>query len=218
MPEPDCPVIGINWYEAAQYCNWLSFKEGISESEWCYPKQLEPELPFALDPHYLSKTGYRLPTEAEWEFSCRAGTQTARPFGESGAWMTSYAWFLENSSQRTHAVGSKKPNDFGLFDVLGNAIEWTFQIYEPSGEKEDHDSKGIVLDREIARPFEGRVDCILRGGSFYYPAPSLRSANRNWNTPAFTESTFGFRIARTLRLPDSKPGGSSEDSQAKHSP
>jgi serine/threonine protein kinase/formylglycine-generating enzyme required for sulfatase activity len=204
MPESDCPVIGVDWYEAARYCNWLSLREGIPETEWCYPKYIDPKKPLTMKNNYLLMTGYRLPTEAEWEFACRAGAQTARPFGESAAWMASYAWFLENSQQRTHPVGSKKPNDFGLFDMLGNAIEWTFQIYDPSGECVVRDERGIMLDREIPTKVEGRIDCMLRGGSFYYDAPSLRSANRNWNHPGLRENTFGFRLARTVRIRDGK--------------
>jgi formylglycine-generating enzyme required for sulfatase activity len=204
MPEPDCSVIGINWYEAVRYCNWLSLKEGIRESEWCYPKNIDSKKPLMLSPNYLSGTGYRLPTEAEWEFACRSGTETARPFGESGVWMASYAWFLGNSDQRTHPVGSKKPNDLGLFDMLGNAIECTFQIYDPPGDYLVRDKRGVALDREIPRTIEDRRDCMLRGGSFYYDASFLRSANRNWNSPALRENTFGFRVARTLRIPDEK--------------
>jgi formylglycine-generating enzyme required for sulfatase activity/serine/threonine protein kinase len=208
MPEPECPVVGVTWYEAARYCDWLSRQEGIPESEWCYPGDIDPRKPLRLDSHYLSKTGYRLPTEAEWEFACRAGTQTARPFGESEAGMSSYAWFLENSDQRTHRVGSKMPNDLGLFDMLGNAIEWTFQIYDSPGDRLVTDGRGVVLDREIRGPIEARLDCMLRGGSFYYNVSSLRSANRNWNSPALRENTFGFRVARTLRLPDGTPAPS----------
>ena len=214
MPKPDCPVIGINWFEVARYCNWLSMKDGIPEPEWCYPKTIDPSKPLTLEPNYLSRTGYRLPTEAEWEFACRAGAQTARPFGESGAWLASYAWYLENSGQSTHAVGSKMPNDFGLFDMLGNAIEWTFKTYDPSGDDLIRDGGGVVLDREITRTLEGRLDCILRGGSFYYDASSLRSANRNWNSPALRENTFGFRVARTLRTPGGgKPRSQEQDTQ-----
>jgi formylglycine-generating enzyme required for sulfatase activity/serine/threonine protein kinase len=201
MPDPGCPVIGINFYEATRYCNWLNLKEGIPDSEWCYPKHIDPKKPLILSPNYLSRNGYRLPTEAEWELACRAGTQTSRPFGDSGAWMPAYAWFLENSLQRTHPVGSKKPNDFGLFDMLGNAIEWTFQIYDAPGDYLVRDSAGVLLDREITRIIEDRLDCMLRGGSFYYDVSSLRSANRNWNSPALRENTFGFRVARTLHIP-----------------
>ncbi len=198
MPEPDCPVIGVNWYEAARYCNWLSRKEGIPASQWCYPTDLRPDRPLAAVPDYLSKSGYRLLTEAEWEHACRAGSRTARPFGDSISWMPSYAWYLENSSQRTHPVGSKLPNDLGLFDMLGNAIEWTFQVYDPMGTNHMHNAGGVLIDREITEPLQDRLDCMLRGGSFYYDSTPLRSANRNWNSPTMRENTFGFRIARTL--------------------
>jgi formylglycine-generating enzyme required for sulfatase activity len=200
MPKPDCPVIGVNWYEAARYCNWLSLQEGIDPSQWCYPHDVDPERPLTLSPDYLRRTGYRLPTEAEWEFACRAGTETARPFGESEAWMPSYAWYLANSGQRTQPVGSKMPNDLGLFDMLGNAIEWTFQVLDPLENYPDQHRRSVVVDNEILTPINGRIDCMLRGGSFYYDAPSLRSANRNWNRPDLRENTFGFRTARTFYI------------------
>ena len=88
--------------------------------------------------------------------------------------------------------------------MLGNAIEWTFQIYDPSGDYLVRDKGGVALDREIPRTIEDRRDCMLRGGSFYYDASFLRSANRNWNSPGLRENTFGFRVARTLRIPGEK--------------
>jgi formylglycine-generating enzyme required for sulfatase activity len=89
--------------------------------------------------------------------------------------------------------------------MLGNAIEWTFQVYKPPQNNLLRDRSSVLLDREISRPLEDRLDCMLRGGSFYYDVSSLRSANRNWNSPALRENTFGFRLARTLKLPDGKP-------------
>ena len=195
MPEPECPVVGVNWYEAARFCNWSSLQEGIPESEWCFPPDIDPTRPLSLSPGYLSRTGYRLPTEAEWEFACRAGADTTRPFGDSEARMRSYAWFMDNSGLRTRPVGSKKPNDLGLFDILGNATEWTLTIRDSSGDYPISESGEIVLDDEVHNPISARDDCMLRGGSFYYPALNLRSANRNWNSPSLRENTIGFRLA-----------------------
>jgi formylglycine-generating enzyme required for sulfatase activity len=106
-------------------------------------------------------------------------------------------------------VGSKKPNDFGLFDTLGNAIEWTFQVYDPLGDHVVRNSRGVALDREIPRIAGDPVYCMLRGGSFYYSESSLRSANRNWNGPSLRENTFGFRVARTLRILEEQPSDKS---------
>src|SRR5262249_51913639 len=125
-PDPNCPVIGVIWYEAAAYCNWLSKKEGLPESEWCYvPKKGgNYEEGMKLAPNYLQRTGYRLPTEAEWEYANRAGAVTSRYYGESDELLGNYAWYFLNSNERTWPVGSKKPNDLGLFDMHGNLFSW----------------------------------------------------------------------------------------------
>ena len=116
----------ITWYDATAYCNWLSEKEGIPRDQWCY----DPDQPFAdgmtLFPDYLHRTGYRLPTEAEWEYACRAGTLTSRSFGETVTLLGEYA---VNSSRLTPYAspwppGTVKPNGLGLFDMYGNMNEW----------------------------------------------------------------------------------------------
>ncbi|HUY31243.1 MAG TPA: SUMF1/EgtB/PvdO family nonheme iron enzyme, partial [Pirellulales bacterium] len=123
--EPDAPANQVNWYDAAAFCNWLSEREEIPRDQWCY----DPDQPFAegmrLYPNYLQRAGYRLPSEAEWEYACRAGATTARYFGETERLLGEYAWFTRNSQDRWMLpVGSLKPNDWGLFDAYGNALEW----------------------------------------------------------------------------------------------
>ena len=161
--EADAPVNTVTWYQAAQYCNWLSQQEGLPEDQWCY----DPQQAFAdgmrLYPDYLQRTGYRLPTEAEWEFACRALATTARPYGETTALLGKYAWYIENSQQRWMLpVGSLKPNDFGLFDMLGNALEWCQDraAYYPTDRPlvEDAEQVGEVRDSESR---------VVRGGSFF---------------------------------------------------
>ena len=127
-PEPTCPIGGVKWSEAVAFCNWLSQQEGIPEDQWCY--EIKGQVT-KLRANYLSRTGYRLPTEAEMEYATRMGAVTARYFGETDELLPKYAWYLKNSQNRTWPVGSLKPNDLGLFDVQGNMNSWCQESYEP---------------------------------------------------------------------------------------
>src|SRR5262249_14048158 len=135
-PDPDGPVVGVTWAEAAQYCRWLSEQEGVPEMEQCYPsvseieKSKDGQNPLQLPVNYLTRSGYRLPTEAEWEYACRAGTVARRPFGSADAMLGNYAWFANNANDRARPVGTKRPNDFGMFDMLGNAWEWCQDAFD----------------------------------------------------------------------------------------
>jgi formylglycine-generating enzyme required for sulfatase activity/tRNA A-37 threonylcarbamoyl transferase component Bud32 len=127
-PEPTCPIGGVVWYEAAAYCNWLSGQEGIPRDQWCYETNARGQVT-KLKENYLSLTGYRLPTEAEWEYACRAGAVTSRYYGETAELLDRYAWYFTNPQERTWPVGSKKPNDLGLFDLHGNVYTWCQESY-----------------------------------------------------------------------------------------
>jgi formylglycine-generating enzyme required for sulfatase activity len=121
-PVPDCPISGVDWYQAAAYCNWLSEREGIPRDQWCYSTNAAGRP--AKKEAYWTLVGYRLPTEAEWEYACRAQTTTTRHYGESDELLQNYAWFLANSGGRSRPVGTLKPNDWGFFDMHGNTLCW----------------------------------------------------------------------------------------------
>ncbi|MCA9263740.1 MAG: SUMF1/EgtB/PvdO family nonheme iron enzyme, partial [Planctomycetales bacterium] len=174
VESPQHPETFVLWYDAVAYCNWLSRVESIPEDQWCYRPNEQGEYAdgMHLAPDYLSRTGYRLPTEAEWEFACRAGTTTARYFGDSEELMPHYAWGHITSNDWTWPVGTLKPNDWGLFDVLGNVHEWCQERYVPYPSVPDRDQE----DNEVVHDDEAR--CI-RGGGYNNRSRSLRSASRD---------------------------------------
>ncbi|MSR59839.1 MAG: formylglycine-generating enzyme family protein [Planctomycetaceae bacterium] len=203
----DLPVVRINWYMAAAYCNWLSKEEGIYEDQWCYEINGQT---MKLKENDLSLSGYRLPTEAEMEYATRAGATTARYYGETEELLPKYAWYQKNSQEQTWPVGSLKPNDFGLFDVQGNAFTWCQESHKayPTGNGEE-----VAEGQEVEIVPASTVSRVLRGGSFIYLASVVRSASRFLNVPVDRSNFNGFRLSRTLplgsfiALPPTREGG-----------
>jgi formylglycine-generating enzyme required for sulfatase activity len=186
--EPDWPITRVSWYEAAAYCNWLSKQEGLREAEWCYlPKDGQYTEGMRLAPDYLKRTGYRLPTEAEWEYACRAGAVTSRYDGQTDA---------SSSSAGDGLVGLLKPNDLGLFGIYGNVWGWCQDRYGPY---EWRPGGKAIEDTEAATDIWDRDALVLRGGAFRDQVHSARSAQRRWLLPTTREDSVGFRLARTLR-------------------
>jgi formylglycine-generating enzyme required for sulfatase activity len=207
----DCPQVFITWYEAAQYCNWLSKQEGIPESEWVYPARFEDiDSGMTLPKNYLHRTGYRMLTEPEWEYASRAGAATARFFGSSDEMLEEYAVYSKNppkkkgdsndpnDPQHVWLVGELKPNDFGLFDIYGNVWEWGHDrrsVYPTTGKIiPDTEDDILVVNDEQWR--------LRRGGSFTYEASFQRSAHRgrpDGYAPMERRDSVGFRVGRTYR-------------------
>jgi formylglycine-generating enzyme required for sulfatase activity len=174
------PVDSVSWFDAITFCNLLSASE-------------------RLDPYYeigtegkvgrLGGQGYRLPTEAEWEYACRAGSGALYCFGDDTAELTRYAWFDQNSEKSLHKVGTLMPNAFGLYDMHGNVWEWCWDWYGRYS-----DAGG---DADPVGPATGS-ERILRGGSWNSVEEWLRSSSRNGFDPQSGLYYFGFRVARDV--------------------
>ncbi|MDB4356755.1 formylglycine-generating enzyme family protein [bacterium] len=179
----DLPAIGMTQHAASKFCEWLTAQTG----------------------HY-----YRLPTEAEWEYACRAGTTTAYSFGDDASKLGEYAWFIDNSDYTYHPVAQKKPNPWGLYDMHGNVTEWTLNA---------HIGDYAAIEDGAKNPLSlspARYPRITRGGHWDTEAQDLRSAartqsNKNWKVtdPQQPKSVWyhtdtpwlGFRIIRPLKVP-----------------
>ena len=189
----------MTWFGAAAYCNWLSEREGLPKDQWCYLPNDRGEYGdgMKVPADALRRTGYRLPTEAEWEYACRAGTLTSRYYGDTTTILGNYAWYLLSSGdpETPHPCGRLLPNDLGLFDMLGNLDEWC------------HDRPGeSSVDLNTASVLSSHARSI-RGGSYRALRPAVRSADRRFAAPSYRFVSNGFRPARTLRssLPAASP-------------
>ncbi|MFD0365325.1 formylglycine-generating enzyme family protein [Nocardia sp. GCM10030253] len=157
------PVETVSWWDAVRFCNALSRTEGLSPAYRLDADAIE----------WLTSTdGYRLPTEAEWEHACRAGTTGPR-YGD----LDEIAWYRGNSDGHMHDVGGKRPNAFGLYDMLGNAWDWCWDIY----------------DAEVYGDYR-----VLRGGGWFDEHWSCRASVRRRSHPSFQPDDVGFRVVRSV--------------------
>lgn len=177
------PVEQIRWVEAILYCNARSLAEGL---EPCYDEETR-ECNFQAN-------GYRLPSEAEWEYACRAGTNTDYFFGRDGRTLKKYAWYKDNANKKTQPVAQKKPNPWGLFDMHGNVAEWCNDKYDKNYYKRS--------PRKNPRgPADGKK-YVVRGGAWNSGELTCRSAYRSGESPgSFADACFarpdiGFRCVR----------------------
>ena len=169
----DHPVACVNWNDASEFCKWLSRKEGLS---------------------------YRLPTEAEWEYACRAGTTSSYYFDDDSGSLGEHAWFGENADLKAQQAGQKKPNPFGLFDMYGNAWEWCGDWY-------GRDYYAVAPPDDPEGP-ASEVFRVRRGGSWESGASMVRSSFRAILRPDIRGNSCGFRLARTLAPASPVPAAS----------
>jgi len=192
------PAICMTQHAARTYCHWLRAKTGRP---------------------------YRLPTEAEWEYACRAGTTTAYSYGDDPAQLADYAWYDENSDESYHEVGLKRPNPWGLYDMHGNVAEWVLDQYVPDFYSR---SAGQVADNPLAIPTQ-LYPRVVRGGGWDDQASMLRSAARDGSSEEWKEQDpqipqsiwfltdapgVGFRVVRPLREPTTQENTAKWDKTA----
>jgi formylglycine-generating enzyme required for sulfatase activity len=175
---PKLPVEKVSWFDAVEYCNKRSQREGLSPAYTISGSGASRSASWNR-----SANGYRLPTEAEWEYACRAGTTGPYSSGNS---VDNAGWYYSISGKQTQTVGSKQANSFGLYDMHGNVVEWCWDWYGSY-------SNGSQTDPVGASSGAHRV---YRGASWFYEAQSLRSARRFFNAPVYRFYDIGFRLVR----------------------
>ena len=184
---PKKPVERVRWRDAKQYCNDRSLLEGLKP---CYNEKTSD---WDCD---FSANGYRLPTEAEWEYACRAGSDQPYDFGQADK-LRQYGWIGENADQQTHPCGQKKPNGFGIYDIYGNVSEWCEDVYSPTYYKISE----AIDPHGPPNPGGKDVKRVIRGGSWKSSPAQCRGSARQGEQTGDSDACFstdycGFRCVR----------------------
>ena len=189
------PVTVISWYDAVLYCNWLSRQEDLTPVYTINKSKEDPNNNSEYDAFKWSVScnwtanGYRLPTEAEWEFAARGGNKS-KGYRYSGSDdIDAVAWYVDNSGLSTHTVGTKSPNELGIHDMSGNVMEWCWDWYGDYPEGRSPDPIGACAGS----------DRVLRGGSWHFNGFYCRVANRRNDDPDGRNSNYGLRVLRATK-------------------
>ncbi len=180
----DFPMHNVTWLDAVKYCNWLSEKLGLQS---CYTKNADGG--WDTD---LSKNGYRLPTEAEWEFAARGGTKSKGTRYSGSANAAEVAWYDETTALAgPQAIKTKKPNELGIYDMSGNVWEWCSDYY----------SKAFYINSQNTNPINttSQPYRVLRGGGWHYQGSFATVTSRDGPEPFYTNYNYGFRIVQTKK-------------------
>jgi serine/threonine protein kinase/formylglycine-generating enzyme required for sulfatase activity len=209
---PNDPMLRVSWYESAEYCNWLSEREGIDQSQWAYlPNERgEYSAGMRIAEDHLQRTGYQLPTPDYWEYACRGGTTTRRFYGSGIDLAVSYMRTVETPKNASRAVGMLKPNAFGLFDMLGGASEWTVGLVIPPQRKRgpatflleslpQNSSSGPKSIDPAGQNVVDRRRLMHLGGSVASQAKMTRAAARSKVSAPITDQPIGIRLMRLTK-------------------
>ncbi|HPE21019.1 MAG TPA: SUMF1/EgtB/PvdO family nonheme iron enzyme, partial [Candidatus Mcinerneyibacteriales bacterium] len=178
----DLPVENVSWYDTVKFCNKLSEQDGYDPVYTINGTQVTCD---------FTKNGYRLPTEAEWEYVARGGNQS-RGYTYAGSNSAgTVAWYWDNSGKKTHPVGTKQPNELGLYDMSGNVWEWCWDRYD-----------GNYYAQSPSKNPKGKSEGsyrVLRGGSWRFEEEYLQTTKRNYGDSSNTNNHRGFRLVRTSK-------------------